>query len=75
MATFWERAAHSADRMHSLLCLFVTLVVSHFGFEDDCVSSWPLLTIYFLISRQCLLLQQSTPVYIYHYGNFSVMTR
>ena len=33
MATFWERAAHSVNRMFSLLCLFVALVVSHFGFE------------------------------------------
>ena len=30
---FWERATHSADRMFSLLCLFVALIVSHFGFE------------------------------------------
>ena len=33
MATFWERAAHSINCMFSLLCLFVALVVSHFGFE------------------------------------------
>ena len=33
MAIFWEIAAHSANRMFSLLCLFVALVVSHFGFE------------------------------------------
>ena len=33
MATFWERAAHSSNRIFSLLCLFVALVVSHFGFE------------------------------------------
>ena len=33
MATFWERAAHSVNHMFSLLCLFVALVVSHFGFE------------------------------------------
>ena len=32
MAT-WERAAHSVNHMFSLLCLFVALVVSHFGFE------------------------------------------
>ena len=33
MVTFWERAVHSVNRMFSLLCLFVALVVSHFGFE------------------------------------------
>ena len=33
MATFWERAAHSVNRMFSLLCLFVALVVSLFGFK------------------------------------------
>ena len=34
MVTFWERSAHSVIRMFSLLCLFVALVVFHFGFED-----------------------------------------
>ena len=33
MATFWERAADSVNRAFSLLCLFVALVVSLFGFE------------------------------------------
>ena len=33
VATFWERAAHSVNRMFTLLCLFVALIVSHFGFE------------------------------------------
>ena len=33
MATFWERAAHSVNRMFSLLCLYVALVVFHFSFE------------------------------------------
>ena len=33
MATFWKRAAHSVNRMFSLLCLSVALDVSHFGFE------------------------------------------
>ena len=33
MATFWEIPAHSVDPMFSLLCPFVALVVSHFGFE------------------------------------------
>ena len=33
MATFWERTAHSDHHIFSLLCLFVVLVVSHFGFE------------------------------------------
>ena len=35
MATLWERAAHSVNRVFSLLCLFVALVVSHFGFEGS----------------------------------------
>ena len=34
VATFWERAAYSVYRMFYLLCLFVALVVSRFGFED-----------------------------------------
>ena len=33
MATFWERAAHSVNRVFSLLCLFKVLVVFRFGFE------------------------------------------
>ena len=33
MATVWEKSAHSVNRMFSLLCLFVALVVSHLGFE------------------------------------------
>ena len=33
MATFWERPAHLVDLMFPMLCLFVALVVSHFGFE------------------------------------------
>ena len=33
MATSWEKAAHSVNRMFSLLCLFSALIVSHFGFE------------------------------------------
>ena len=33
MATFWERAAHSNNRVFSLLCLFVALVVSNFGIK------------------------------------------
>ena len=30
MVTFWERAAH-VNRVFTLLCPFVALVVSHFG--------------------------------------------
>ena len=33
MATVLERAANSVNRVFSLLCIFVALVVSHFGFE------------------------------------------
>ena len=33
MVTFWERAAHSVNRVSSLFCLFVAFVVSHFVFE------------------------------------------
>ena len=33
MVTFWEIAAHSVNHMFSFVfCLFVILVVSHFGF-------------------------------------------
>ena len=44
MATFWERTTHSVNHMFSLLCLFVSLVVSHFGFEGrtlDLIASVP----------------------------------
>ena len=34
MATFWGRAADLVNPVFSLLCLFVALVVSNFGFED-----------------------------------------
>ena len=34
MASFLESAAQSVNRMFSLLCLFVVLVVSYSGFED-----------------------------------------
>ena len=34
MATFWETAAHSVDRVFSLVCQIVALVVFHFGSED-----------------------------------------
>ena len=33
MTTIWERAAHSINRMFSLLCLFGALVLFQFGFE------------------------------------------
>ena len=35
MATFSEKAAHLVNHMFPLLCLFVVLVVSHLGFEDE----------------------------------------
>ena len=37
MANFGERAANSVNRILSgfVLCLFVILAVSHFGFEDQ----------------------------------------
>ena len=52
MTTFWERAAHWVSHIiFTVLCLFVILVVSHFGFESgtgfDCTSSWSLLIFYF----------------------------
>ena len=37
MITFWERAAHSVNRLFSLQYVFVTLVVSHLDFEDGTV--------------------------------------
>ena len=33
MDTFWEKAAHSVNRVFTLVCPLVALVVSHFGFE------------------------------------------
>ena len=33
VATFWGRAAHLINYIFPLLCLFVSLVVSHLGFE------------------------------------------
>ena len=34
VATFWKRAAHSVIHMFSVfICLFVILIVSHFGFS------------------------------------------
>ena len=33
MVTFRERAAYSVNRVFPLLCLFVVVVVSHFGFD------------------------------------------
>ena len=36
MATFWERAANSVFQSYfPCLCIFVVLVVSHLGFEDE----------------------------------------
>ena len=35
MTTFSEKAAHLVNHMFPLLCLFVVLVVSHLGFEDE----------------------------------------
>ena len=35
MATCWEGAAHSVNHVLSLLCIFVILVVSNFGFEGE----------------------------------------
>ena len=34
---FWERAAHSVNCMFFVLCLFVILLVSYFGFEGETV--------------------------------------
>ena len=33
MATFWERATHSVNRVFSLYWLFVILVISHLSFD------------------------------------------
>ena len=50
MATFWEKAAHSVNRMFSLLCLYVALVVFHFSFEGGT------LVLIALVPGHCLLL-------------------
>ena len=52
---FWERAAHSADRMLFLFCLFVILVISRFGFEGCIwvlIASVPVLCILFSIQNK-----------------------
>ena len=44
MTTFRERAAHSVNHVFPLLCIFVALVVSQFGFEGrtlDLIASVP----------------------------------
>ena len=44
---------HSDNRMFSLSCLFVALAVSYFGLQGRTlviISSWSLLTFYFLLS-------------------------
>ena len=48
MATFQEKAAHSVNRVFSLLSLFLAVVVRGQDFGSDCVSSWSLLTFYYL---------------------------
>ena len=48
MTRFWVRATHSVKRIFSLQCLFVALVVSHFGFED-----WTLVLIA-SVTGQCI---------------------
>ena len=50
MATFWERAAHSVNPVFSLLCQFVALIVSHFGFKGRT------LTLIASVPGHCLLL-------------------
>ena len=74
VAAFWERAAHSVNRIFSLVCLFVALVVSHFCFRgqdigSECVSSWSLLTFYF--SKQpntCLTRDQNIKTILVFYN-------
>ena len=47
MATFLERAAHLVNRMCSLLCLLVFLVVLGEKFGSDSAIFWPLLSFTF----------------------------
>ena len=55
---FGERAAYSVNRVLSLYCLFVIMVLSHFGFEDR------YLALIVPVSVHCLLLLLSRAVRI-----------
>ena len=69
MATFWERATHSVNRTFFLYCLFVILVISHFGFESkSSVLIAPILdNAYLLIFLLCYFPGQS--------GNLTILLR
>ena len=69
MATLWERAAHSVNRMLYLLCLFLAFVVSHFGFEG--------LTLVLIASvpGHCLLFTLSDSMHLILAGNENIHKR
>ena len=62
----WENSTHknrlsrhSDNLLFSLLCLFVALVVSHFDFGSDRVSSWSLLSFYFFGNKKQIYYSES----------------
>ena len=69
MATFWENAAYSVNRIvRCVLCLFVNLVIFHFGFEDGFfVLTDQLLIIFFCILDPVSIFPLLTPLRIYMY--------
>ena len=60
MATLWEKAAHLANRVFSLICQFVGLVVSHFGFGDRTLVLISSVPGHFLPFTFCKFIQQIT---------------
>ena len=62
MATLWERAAHAVNRMFSLLCLFVALVVSHFGKIRGNITILHLKIVIFTTIKICSKLHRSVNV-------------
>ena len=54
MATCWESAAHSVNRMFSVLCLFVAFSIRERDIGSDYVSIWSFLTFYFSLCQSRL---------------------
>ena len=72
MVTFCERAAN-VNRMLSLLCPFVALIVSHFGFEGRtlfsvCISSWSMFTFYFFVKIMSKSCQNGMQILLFEHG-------
>ena len=58
MATAWERATHSVNRMFSLLiyiCIFVISVISHLGFADRIMALIEAVPCHYLLFKEDIL--------------------